>query len=204
MRVLEAALRLAHPIIPFITEELWQKVAPLAGKRGDTIMLAPYPKSQPEKIDEAVEQEIALAKSVVNACRNLRSEMKLAPQEKVPFYVTANPSQSTISAFITLVRPSDLRVVDVLPEVDAPVAVAGPHRVMPHVEVDVPAEIARLQKEISRLEGEIAKARGKLGNASFVERAPEKIVAQERARLAGFEATLGKLREQLDKLSARA
>jgi len=75
---------------------------------------------------------------------------------------------------------------------------------MPHVEVDVPAEIARLQKEIARVEGEIAKARGKLGNASFVERAPAKVVQQERERLAGFEATLGKLREQLDKLSARA
>ncbi|MGA7986054.1 MAG: valine--tRNA ligase [Burkholderiales bacterium] len=204
VRVLEAALRLAHPVIPFITEELWQKVAPLAGKSGETIMLAAYPKSQPEKIDEAVEQEIALAKSVVNAGRNLRSEIKLAPQEKVPFYVTANPSQATISAFVTLVRPSELRVVDVLPEVDAPVAVAGPHRVMPHVEVDLAAEIARLQKEVARLEGEIAKARGKLGNASFVERAPQKIVAQERERLAGFEATLGKLREQLDKLSGRA
>jgi len=204
VRVLEAALRLAHPVIPFITEELWQKVAPLAGKSGESVMLAPYPKSQPEKIDEAAEQEIALAKSVVNAGRNLRSEIKLAPQEKVPFYVTANPSPSTTSAFITLVRPSELRVVDALPAVDAPVAVAGPHRVMPHVEVDVPAEIARLQKEIARVEGETAKARGKLGNASFVERAPAKVVQQERERLAGFEATLDKLREQLDKLSARA
>ncbi|MGA8005615.1 MAG: valine--tRNA ligase [Burkholderiales bacterium] len=204
VRVLEAALRLAHPVIPFITEELWQKVAPLAGKNGESVMLAPYPKSQPEKIDEAAEQDIVLAKSVVNAGRNLRSEIKLAPHEKVPFYVTANPSPSTTSAFITLVRPSELRVVDALPALDAPVAVAGPHRVMPHVEVDVPAEIARLQKEIARVEGEIAKARGKLGNPSFVERAPAKVVAQERERLAGFEATLGKLREQLDKLSARA
>jgi valyl-tRNA synthetase len=204
VRVLEAALRLAHPVIPFITEELWQKVAPLAGKSGESVMLAPYPKAQPEKIDEAAEHEIAVAKSVVNAGRNLRSEIKLAPQEKVPFYVTANPSPSTTSAFITLVRPSELRVVDALPAVDAPVAVAGPHRVMPHVEVDVPAEISRLQKEIARVEGEIAKARGKLGNASFVARAPANIVAQERERLAGFEATLGKLREQLDKLSARA
>ncbi|MGH8746537.1 MAG: class I tRNA ligase family protein, partial [Burkholderiales bacterium] len=204
VRVLEAALRLAHPVIPFITEELWQKVAPLAGKSGATVMLAPYPKTQPEKIDQTAEQEIALAKSVVNAGRNLRSELMLAPQEKVPFYITANPGRSTTSAFISLVRPSDLRVVDVLPDVDAPVAVAGPHRVMPHVEVDVAAEIGRLQKEIARLQGEIAKAHGKLGNASFVERAPPKIVQQERDRLADFEATLSKLREQLDKLSARA
>ncbi|MGE5824961.1 MAG: class I tRNA ligase family protein, partial [Bacteroidota bacterium] len=204
VRVLEAALRLAHPVIPFITEELWQKVAPLAGRTGETIMLAPYPRSQREKIDEPAEREIALAKSVVNAGRNLRSEMKLSPQEKVPFYVTGPLSPSATSAFVSLVRPSELRVVEQLPAVDAPVAVAGPHRVMAHVEIDVPAEIARLEKEIARLEGEIGKARGKLGNPSFVERAPAKVVEQERARLAGFEAALGKLREQLDKLAARA
>ena len=204
VRVLEAALRLAHPIIPFITEELWQQVAPLAGRSGETIMLAPYPKSQREKIDEAAEREIALAKSVVNAGRNLRSEMKLPPQEKVPFYVTGPLSASTATAFVSLARPSELRVVEQLPTVDAPVAVAGPHRVMAHVEVDVAAERERLGKELARLEGEIGKARGKLGNASFVERAPAKVVEQERARLAGFEAALGRLREQLDKLAARA
>jgi len=204
VRVLEVALRLAHPVIPFITEELWHHVTPLAGKSGETIMLAPYPKSQPERIDGEAEREIALAKSVVNAGRNLRSEIKLAPQDRVPFYVTATPSVSTTSAFTTLVRPSELRVVETLPALDAPVAVVGPHSVMPHVEVDVPAEIARLQKEIARIEGEIGKARAKLGNASFVERAPAKVVEQERARLADFGATLGKLREQLEKLTARA
>ncbi len=204
VRVLEAALRLAHPVIPFITEELWQKVAPLAGKRGKTIMLASYPKSQPEKIDEAVEQEIAVAKSVVNVARNQRSELKLPPGEKVKFHITGPATDATVSAFVTLVRNSELNVVDQLPAVDAPVAVAGPHQLMLHVEVDIPAEIARLEKEITRIEGETAKARAKLGNASFVERAPAKIVAQERERLAGFEATLGNLREQLGKLSARA
>ena len=98
MRVLETALRLAHPIIPFITEELWQKVAPLAGKKGETIMLQPYPKSQPEKIDEAAEREVAARQGVVNAARNLRSEAKMPPKERVPFYIAGKPSAATVDA----------------------------------------------------------------------------------------------------------
>jgi len=200
VRVLETALRLAHPIIPFITEELWQSVAPLAGKTGETIMLAPYPKSQPEKIDEAAEREVALAKQVVNASRNLRSEMKVPPQLRITLYVTEQPNAATIAATASLARVSDLRVVKELPDTGSPVAIVGPHRLMPHIEVDPEAERARLNKEIARLEGETAKARGKLGNASFVERAPAKVVEQEKQRLAGFESTLEKLKQQLGKL----
>jgi valyl-tRNA synthetase len=202
VRVLEAALRLAHPIIPFITEELWQKVAPLAGKTGETIMLAPYPKSQAEKIDEAAEREIAVAKEVANASRNLRSAMKVPPKDRIPFYMTAEPSVSTVIAMTSLVRTSGLRVVEELPPSDSPVAVAGPHRLMPHIDIDPKVERARLAKEIARLEAEIAKARAKLGNASFVERAPAKVVEQERARLAGFESALARLKPQLDRLAA--
>ncbi len=204
MRVLEAALRLAHPVIPFITEELWQKVAPLAGKSGETVMLAPYPKSQPSRIDEAAERDIALAKELVNAGRNLRSEMGVSPQQRIPVFVTGDPAAAALSAFNALLRPSQVNLVRELPHADAPVAVVGAHRLMLQVEIDVPAEIARLEKEIARVEGEIGKARGKLGNVSFVERAPAKVVEQERARLADFEAALGKLREQLEKLTARA
>ncbi len=203
VRVLEAALRLAHPFIPFITEELWQDVKALAGKSGETVMLAPYPRSQPEKLDEAAEQEVALAKEVVNAARNLRSEVKLAPKDRVPFYMTGQPAATTAIAMATLARASEIRVVENLPESDSPLAVAGPHRLMPHIEVDPVAEQERLKKEVARLEGEIAKAQVKLGNALFVDRAPAKVVEQERARLAGYEATLAKLRPQLDKLAAR-
>ena len=203
VRVLETALRLAHPIIPFITEELCQSVAPLAGKKGETIMLAPYPNSQPEKIDEAAEREIALAKEVVNASRNLRSEMKIPPQQRITMYVTTQPSVSTATATTTLARVSDLRVVETLPVTEFPVAVVGPHRLMPHIEVDAGAERERLGKEIARLEGEIAKAKSKLANTAFVERAPAKVVEQERERLTGFEATLAKLKQQLEKLPAR-
>jgi valyl-tRNA synthetase len=203
VRVLEAALRLAHPIIPFITEELWQKVAPLAGNTGETIMLAPYPRSQPERIDEAAEREIALAKEIVNAGRNLRSEAKIPPKDRIAFYIVGQPSEATRTSTVALMRASDLRVVAELPASDSPVAVVGPHRLMPHIEVDPIAERERLGKEAARLEGEIAKARGKLGNAAFVERAPAAVVAQERERLAAFEATLHKLKAQLDKLTAK-
>ncbi|MDH3320694.1 MAG: class I tRNA ligase family protein, partial [Betaproteobacteria bacterium] len=193
VRVLEAALRLAHPIIPFITEELWQKVAPLAGKTGETIMLAPYPKSQPEKIDEAAEREIALAKDIVDAARNLRGEKRVPPKDRISFYVTGQLSAAAESGMMALARVSDLRKVTDLPASDSPVAVAGPHRIMPHIEVDPEAERQRVAKEIRRLDGEIAKSRAKLANASFVERAPAHVVKQERERLHGFQATLEKL-----------
>ena len=193
VRVLEAALRLAHPIIPFITEELWQRIAPLAGKTGDTVMLAPYPRSQPEKIDEAAELEIAFAKEIVNAARNLRSEARIAPKERVAYYVTGELGAAAAAALVALARAAELKTFAALPPSDSPVAVVGPHRIMPHIEVDPEAERARVAKEIARLEGEIARARAKLANASFVERAPAHVVQQERDRLHAFQATLDKL-----------
>jgi valyl-tRNA synthetase len=204
VRVLEGALRLAHPIIPFITEELSQKVAPLAGKTGETIMLASYPRCQPEKIDEAAEREIAIAKGVVNAARNLRSELKTQSQYSISssFSITGNPSSATTSAFAALVRQSELKIVDNLPDSESPVAVSGPHRMMLHVEIDPTAERARLQKEVSRLEGEIAKAKANLSNPKFVGRAPATIVAQEEERLANSSAKLDKVKAQFDKLRA--
>jgi valyl-tRNA synthetase len=201
VRVLETALRLAHPIIPFITEELWQNVAPLAGRKGETIMLQRYPKSQPEKLDEAAEAEVAIAKQVVNATRNLRSEMKIPPKDRVTLYITGTPSAATASALASLARVSELKVVGELPQSDSPVAISGPHRLMPHIEVDPAVERERLKKELARLEGEIGKARTQLGNPSFVERAPGGVVAQMRERLAGFEATRAKVSAQLEKLS---
>ncbi|HLX82067.1 MAG TPA: valine--tRNA ligase [Burkholderiales bacterium] len=205
VRVLEASLRLAHPVIPFVTEELWQSVAPLAGRKGETIMLAPYPNSQPEKIDEAVEKEISEVKVSILAKRNLKSEMKLPPNKKTPLYTSEPVSAAMMSANAALVA-MDIKIVkdEELPKFESPIGLAGNHRFTFKVELDPAAEQERLKKEIARLEGEIVKAHAKLGNASFVDRAPPKVVEQERARLAGFEATLAKLRPQLDKLAARS
>jgi valyl-tRNA synthetase len=167
-------------------------------------VIAPYPKSQPEKVDPAAERDVALAKELVNAARNLRSEMGIAPAAKVPFEVTSDPSPTALSALEALARPAAIDRVATLSDSNAPVAVVGPHRLMIRVEVDVAAETARLEKEIARLEGETAKSRAKLDNASFVERAPAKVVEQERTRLAGFEGTLRQLSEQLERLTSRS
>jgi valyl-tRNA synthetase len=204
VRVLETALRLAHPIIPFITEELWQKVGPLASKTGATIMLQRYPQSQPEKIDEGAERDVAVLKEWTVAARNLRSEAKIPPSEKALLLRTTDPAVSdprmTALAITSLARLSGFEKRDPLPESSSPVAVVGNARIMLYKEVDPAAEAERISKEIVRLEGEIGKFKTKLENSSFVERAPAQIVAQERKRLAYSKQTLANLQDQLKKL----
>jgi valyl-tRNA synthetase len=202
IRVLEATLRLAHPVIPFITEELWQTVAPLAGKGGDSIMVAPFPQPDEKRLDPAAEQEVAAVKEIVNAARNLRSTMNLSPAAKVPLYIADHaPSLPAHQAAIAAIaRLSEVHFVPSLPAEDAPVSMTGSGKLMLHVEIDRDAERARLAKETERIAGEIEKARAKLGNATFVDRAPPAVVEQERKRLADNEAKHADLRAQLGKL----
>ena len=207
LRVLETILRLAHPFIPFITEELWQTIAPMAGRKThDTILLAGYPICDNARIDNAAEAQIERLKGLVSACRNLRGEMSLSPATRVPLIIAAPSAEqdelSTATAILkALAKLADVRFVEALPtDALAPVAVLGNVQLMLEVEIDVPAEIARLEKEIERLEGEIKKAEGKLGNASFVDRAPPAVVEQERQRMADFGNTLAMLKPQLAKL----
>jgi len=202
VRVLETILRLAHPVIPFITEELWQIVAPLSGKSGASIMLQDYPHSDADRISEAAERDVDTLKQLINACRTLRSEMDLKPGQKVPLIAQgdAAPLGTYAPYMASLARLSDVQIVDALPEADAPVSMVGAFKLMLKVEIDKAAEKARLEKERARLAGEIAKANAKLSNAKFVDKAPPAVVAQERERLAQFEATLGDIDTQLGKL----
>jgi valyl-tRNA synthetase len=203
IRVLETTLRLAHPIIPFITEELWQTVGPLAGKSGDSIMVAPFPAPDASRIDEQAEHEVAMVKEVINAARNLRATMGLSPAAKVPMYIADHsPALAAYETQIAAIsRLSEVRFVQALPAQDAPVSITGSAKLMLHVEIDRDAERSRLSKEADRLEGEIVKANAKLGNASFVERAPAAVVDQEKKRRADFETKLADLRVQLAKLA---
>jgi valyl-tRNA synthetase len=207
LRVLETVLRLAHPIVPFITEQLWQTVAPLSGRTlnpaGDSIMMQAYPEPNLKKIDTQSEAWMAELKSLTDACRNLRGEMQLSPALKVPLFIEGADHarlQSFAPYLQALAKLSEVQVVDTLPESPAPVSVAGSTRLMLKVEIDIAAERERLSKEAQRLEGEITKANAKLSNESFVARAPAQVVEQEKERVQNFTATLEKLREQLAKL----
>ena len=210
IRVLETILRLMHPITPFITEELWQTVAPVAGRKtlgsDESIVRAPYPVPDLSRIDPESDAWVAKLKALVGACRNLRSEMSLSPAERVPLLTVGDTAFVTQAAPLikALAKLSEVKVLDEAAFTEAtslaPVAVQGETRLALHVEIDVEAERKRLDKEIQRLEGEIAKVHGKLGNESFVARAPAAVVEQEKQRLADFTATLERVRDQFQRL----
>ncbi|MDM7948531.1 valine--tRNA ligase [Hydrogenophaga sp.] len=207
IRTLETILRLAHPVIPFITEALWQTVAPVAGRAGESVSIAAYPVSQPERIDAEAEAHVNRLKSLVDACRTLRGEMNVSPATRLPLYVLGD------AEFMTAVAPV-LQALAKLSEVQvfadearwsaaaqaAPVAMVGAARLCLFMEIDVVAEKARLTKEVTRLEGEVTKANAKLSNEAFVAKAPAAVIDQEKQRVADFGATLTKLREQIARL----
>jgi valyl-tRNA synthetase len=208
VRELENALRLAHPIMPFVTEELWQVVAPLLGKGGPSTSICnqKYPTVVPEVIDAAANEKMAVLKQLITAVRTLRSEMKLSPAERVPLVSQyANASEAaTLHEFApyiaALAKLSEVRIVDALPANDAPVQMVGTFKLMLEIKVDPVQERARLDKEIARLEGEVSKATAKLGTPAFADKAPSAVVAQERERLAGFVSALEKNKAQRNRV----
>ncbi len=206
VRVLETILRLAHPLIPFITEELWQKVAAVAGRLAEgevaSIMTRAYPEPNSERIDEQAEAWVATLKEVVGACRSLRSEMNVSAGQRVPLIMSGDEQTLVpIVPFISnLAKLSEAEIVSQLPEADAPVAVVGSVKLMLKVEVDVAAEKLRLDKELGKLQAEFNKAEAKLNNPKFVDKAPAAVVEQERQRLVAFSDTLAQLQAQREKL----
>jgi valyl-tRNA synthetase len=204
VRTLEAILRLAHPLIPFITEELWQTVAPIAGRKThDSIMLAAYPRAEEYKLDPASEAKVERLKALAYACRNLRGEMNVSPALRMPLLVAGGGAE--ISEFAAILQAlgklSEVQIVSDMPaDAMAPVAVVGETRLMLKVEIDVAAERVRLAKEIEKLEKQISIAQGKLSNEGFVARAPAAVIDQEKQRVADFTATLEQLKPQLAKL----
>jgi valyl-tRNA synthetase len=212
IRTLETILRLAHPITPFITEELWQKVAPVAGRAGPSIAVAAYPVSQPDRIDDDAIAYVAKLKLLVDACRNLRGEMNVPPATRLPLFVVANTTpeaeflKTAAPILQALAKLSEVRAFDnaaawAAAAQAAPVAVVGDSRVCLHMEVDVAAEKLRLGKEIAKLDAQIASANGKLSNEAFVAKAPPAVIEQERKRVADFSATVVKMQEQLSQLT---
>jgi len=207
IRTLEAILRLAHPVIPFITEALWQKVAPVAGLPGESVSIARYPQAQLNKVDDASIAHVNKLKALVDACRNLRGEMSVSPATRLPLYVLGDTQymQAMGPVLQGLAKLSEVKVFTdeaawASSAQAAAVSVVGEARLCLFMEIDVAAEKVRLGKEAARLESEIAKANGKLGNEAFVAKAPPAVIEQEQKRLADFGATLLKVREQLARL----
>ena len=202
VRVLEAALRLLHPIIPFITEELWQAVAPLANaKTADSIMLAAYPEADPEKIVQAAFDQMAQLQDLIGAVRNLRGEMGIAPNVKAPLFVEGSVPEALLKYLPALTRLTEAKTVDrLLESEDAPVAVCNCARLMLKVEIDKAAETARLTKEAEKLQKALDKLNAKLSKPGYTDKAPAHLVEKDKADLAELTDKMAKVEGQLAKL----
>ena len=203
VRVLETILRLLHPIMPFITEELWQVVAPLANaKTADSIMLAAYPQADKEKIVQTAFDKMAALKDLVEEVRKLRGEMGIAPNVKAPLFVEGSAELEGLLKYLpSLTRLTEAKLVDSLPEAeDAPVAVCNGARLMLKVEIDKAAETARLSKEAEKLQKALDKLNAKLSKPGYTEKAPAHLVEKDKADLAELEDKMAKVQNQLAKL----
>lgn len=205
VRVLETILRLLHPIMPFITEELWQVVAPLANaKTADSIMLAAYPQADKEKIVQTAFDKMAALKDLVEEVRKLRGEMGIAPNVKAPLFVEGSAELEGLLKYLpSLTRLTEAKLVDNLPEAeDAPVAVCNGARLMLKVEIDKAAETARLSKEAEKLQKALDKLNAKLSKPGYTEKAPAHLVEKDKADLAELMDKMGKVEGQLAKLKS--
>jgi valyl-tRNA synthetase len=205
IRVLETALRLAHPFMPFITEEIWQRVAPLAGREGSTIMLQDYPECDEKKLDTSATADIEWLKSVIVGVRTIRGEMNIPPGKELSVLLRNGDDKDNKRLdeneqyLKKLAKLSDIRFLS--PGEEAPMASAT---LVDELEILVPmaglidkdAELARLAKEIDKLEKDIARVQGKLNNSAFVDKAPEEVVNKEREKLQSLQQALEKLRQQ--------
>ena len=202
--ILESMLRMIHPIMPFISEEIWQIISKKIGISGDTIMLQKYPVARNEKIDNESIEWMTTLKTMVEECRKLRGEMNISPAEKVPLIMIGNEEKimEFKSYLLPLAKLNSIEIVNSFEKIDAPVALVGDFKLMLNIEIDVEAEKIRLQKEISRIVIEVKKAEGKLSNKAFVEKAPDEVVAQEKERLKIFTIELSKYEEQLSRLAS--
>jgi valyl-tRNA synthetase len=209
--VLETLLRLMHPLMPFITEEIWQKIAPLAGKQGPSVMVQPYPTAQVKLRDAAIEDEMNWVQSIIVAVRTIRSEMNIAPGKPLPILFNKGSAQDrtrfekyqhlimTLAKFATV---QWLMPADTIPE--AATTLVGDLEILIPMAglIDKQEESVRLSREIAKLAKDSERAEMKLQNPSFVDKAPQDVVEKERGRLAELKFTLEKLQQQLEKISA--
>ncbi|MBB5212060.1 valine--tRNA ligase [Microbulbifer hydrolyticus] len=209
IRVLETILRLLHPLMPYITEEIWQRVSALAGKTGDTIMLQPYPEANEHRIDENAEAAIAWLKDVIEGVRNIRGEMNISPAKKIPLILRGGSKHDEDLLRQTrglLTKLASLDSIDWLGQgVEAPASstafVGDLELLVPMAGlIDVEAESARVQKELDKLDKDLKQVAGKLQNPNFVDKAPEAVVNKEKQRLADLESTRARFVEQLESL----
>jgi valyl-tRNA synthetase len=211
VRVLEAVLRLAHPIMPYITEEIWQKLKGLAGVEGDSIMLQPYPIADDGKIDETAETDLNWVRGIIDGVRNIRGEMNISPGKPIPVLLKQGDAAdqqrlNTNSQF--LIKLAKLESITWLEEgFEAPLSatalVGGLEVLVPMAGlIDKDAELGRLNKELGKLQGEIKRLGGKLGNAKFVDKAPAEVIEKERAKLKDAETAASTLQQQVAKIEA--
>ena len=204
LSTLESILRLAHPVMPFITEEIWQIIIPLIRKDFESITLEKFPTSREEKIDDHSIEWVSTLKKLIDNVRSLRSEMNISPANKIPLALSGNKKEleEYLPYLISLGKLSDAEITSDLPNKDAPVAIINDYKIMLNIEVDKEAEAIRLKKEIEKVDIDLNKAGIKLSNENFVSKAPKEIIKQEKERLSKFSEHKDKLVQQLKKLQS--